>query len=353
MIRSPFIFVTCRVGAAPAVKNEIAKLVPDLRFAFSRASFLTFKSASGALISEDFVLDSIFAQAYGLSIGKTPADVGAVLDQAREIAGGRPLRLHFWERDWYAHGKLPMGYVLDVLPDALVKARDKLASDPIFLKGFEAQPGDLVLDVVAVTKDEWWVGCHRHSKAHSPRPGGWLDIPLPPEAPSRAYLKLEEGLRWSGAPLQAGDQAVEIGSSPGGCSYALLKRGLKVVGIDPREMDPRILAMPGFQFIHRPVADVRREELPRSVQWLMLDMNVSPAVSLFAVDRLVSRMEESLLGVLLTIKLTDWRFANEIPSMTEHLKAMGMKTVRAKQLASNGQEFLFYGLTEKGARRIR
>ena len=31
--------------------------------------------------------------------------------------------------------------------------------------------------------------------------------------------------RWSGVALKGGDTAVEIGSAPGGASYALLKRG--------------------------------------------------------------------------------------------------------------------------------
>ena len=39
----------------------------------------------------------------------------------------------------------------------------------------------------------------------------------PIEAPSRAYLKVEEALRWAGAmiELRAGDTALEIGSAPG------------------------------------------------------------------------------------------------------------------------------------------
>ena len=39
----------------------------------------------------------------------------------------------------------------------------------------------------------------------------------PIEAPSRAYLKVEEALRWAGAmiELRTGDTALEIGSAPG------------------------------------------------------------------------------------------------------------------------------------------
>ena len=87
-------------------------------------------------------------------------------------------------------------------------------------------------------KDEaFLVGYHTHTSKprsrprHSPFPGGKMDIILPPEAPSRAYLKIQEALLWSEAPLKSGDVVVEIGSAPGGASLALLNRGCTVVGI--------------------------------------------------------------------------------------------------------------------------
>jgi hypothetical protein len=80
-------------------------------------------------------------------------------------------------------------------------------------------------------------------------------------------------------------------------------------------------------------------------------MNVEPRISLYAVDRLGSRMKDSLLGVILTVKLNQWKFADEIPHMIEHIKAMGMSRVRVAQLSFNRQEIVIYGLTRKGAAR--
>jgi 23S rRNA (cytidine2498-2'-O)-methyltransferase len=109
-----------------------------------------------------------------------------------------------------------------------------------------------------------------------------------------------------------------------------------------------VLKNPDFVHIKNVVAQVSRETLPPSIQWLLLDMNVEPRISVYAVDRLVTRTSDSLLGVFLTIKLNQWRIADEIPSIMEHVKAMGMVRVRATQLASNRQEILIYGLTRKG-----
>jgi 23S rRNA (cytidine2498-2'-O)-methyltransferase len=350
MLRSPFIFTVCQTGAEAALKKELARTHPELRFAYSRPGFVTFKSAATPALElpADFELKSVFARAYGLSAGKaSTSNLDSLLEYARCLnTSKRRPRLHVWERDQHFPGDEPLGFEPGQWAAA---ARQALAKhSELFEKTATPKAGDIVLDVVAVESDEWWYGCHTHSPAHSPAPGGRPEVVLPEEAPSRAYTKLEEALFWSAAPVRKGDIAVEIGSAPGGASYALLKRGLQVVGIDPGEMHPIVLKNPDFVHIKNVVAQVSRETLPPSIQWLLLDMNVEPRISVYAVDRLVTRTSDSLLGVFLTIKLNQWRIADEIPSIMEHVKAMGMVRVRATQLASNRQEILIYGLTRKG-----
>ena len=76
-----------------------------------------------------------------------------------------------------------------------------------------ARPGELVLDCVVVEEDLWWAGYHRAATVMSRYPGGMLDLTLPEDAVSRAWLKMEEALRWSRLPLTAGDRVAEIGFS--------------------------------------------------------------------------------------------------------------------------------------------
>jgi 23S rRNA (cytidine2498-2'-O)-methyltransferase len=374
---SVFLFTCCQTGAEAALKKELAREHPDLRFAYSRPGFVTFKRADGSPVAGDFELRSVFARAYGVSCGKAtgePAEQAAkIATFARELAaanGGKLPRLHLWERDQHFPGDEPLGFVAGEWARearaAVLAVEPGLACNEPKLASQEAGParrtgdgkgealpadGELVLDVVCVDAREWWYGYHRHSRAHSPYPGGRPAITMPEAAPSRAYIKLEEAIRWARPPLKAGDIAVEIGSAPGGASYALIQRGLRVVGIDPGEMDARVLASPSFKHIRRPVAQVPREELPTQVEWLLLDMNVEPRISLFAVDRLATRLSDTLLGVFLTVKLNQWRIADEIPSMLEHVRAMGMVRARATQLPSNRQEILVFGLTQRGQRR--
>jgi len=354
--KSQFIFVVCQVGAEPALKKEIGREHPDLKFAFSRPGFITFKSATENL-PLDFCLRSVFARSYGLSMGKLGPKEGTQKEKAEQILKWIEQRrssssnaiqpcLHIWERDQYQPGEEPLGFKAGVWRDSAVQAfqTDLPINQP-------AKNGDLVFDVILVEEDEWWCGVHQHNSDHSAFPGGNPIIPLHPDAPSRAYVKFEEALLWSGAPIRSGDVAVEVGSAPGGASFSMLQRGLSVVGIDPAKMDPIVARSKSFQHIQRPVASVLREELPETVHWFLMDMNVAPAVSIFAVDRLATRLRESLLGVLLTVKLNQWKLADEIPSILEHVRVMGMAQVKATQLPSNRQEIFIYGITRKGLAR--
>lgn len=347
-----FLFTVCQVGAEKALKSELARDYPQFKFAFSQPGFITFKWDSKNSLPPDFELKSVFARAYGLSKGQFQLqEIDSILNLAKELAvqasKGR-IHLHVWEKDQYAPGEEPMGFSFGQSSSEFESQLRQAAEPYLFAPHSIPASGETVLDIIILDELKGWIGFHIHSGFHSIFPGGRHRISLPQDAPSRAYLKFEEGLQWSGAALRKGDTAIEIGSAPGGTSYALLKRGLKVIGIDPGDMAPELLKNSDFIHMKRTVASVLREELPQSIQWLLLDMNVEPRISLFAVDRLASRMKDTLLGVFLTVKMNQWRYAAEIPSMVEHVKAMGMVRVKVAQLSSHRQEILIFGLTRKG-----
>jgi 23S rRNA (cytidine2498-2'-O)-methyltransferase len=346
---NPFLFTVCQTGAEPALKKELARHHPELKFAYSRPGFVTFKSEKP--LPPDLVLGSVFARAYGFTLGKSVGDPAPLLERARSLPS--PACVHVFERDQHVPGDEPLGFDKGAWARAAsdrVRLAAAAASLPIRLNE-EAKDGESVLDLIVVDENEWWMGEHRQGPGHSPFPGGRPRILSPAAAPSRAYLKLEEAIRWSGARMKPGDIAIEVGSAPGGASYALLARGLRVVGIDPGRMDPVVLESRDFAHVRKPVAEVAREELPEDAQWLLLDMNVAPSVSLYAVDRLAAMYSHSLLGLLLTVKLNTWKVADEIPGMIEHVRSMGMAKARATQLASNRQEIFIYGQTRLAARR--
>lgn len=343
-LHSRFIFVTCQVGAEAALKREVTREHPDLHFSYSRPGFVTFKAAQGEM-GPDFELKSVFARAYGINIRR----FNSISELKKQIEELGISDLHIWERDQHPSGEEPLGFEPGHWTQALLSG---LQLGNTYRVNQAAQPGQMILDLIAVQENEFWLGVHLHQANHHPHPGGKPSLTLPSEAPSRAYLKLEEGIIWSQLPLRQDDVAVEVGSAPGGASYALLQRGLRVIGIDPGKMDPVVLKSDRFRHIAKSVTDVAAPELLPPIHWVLLDMNVNPQISLFAVDRITAITKKNLLGVLFTVKLNDWALADQIPGMLDHVKSMGMTKVRATQLASNKQEICIYGITRLGAQRL-
>jgi 23S rRNA (cytidine2498-2'-O)-methyltransferase len=340
--------MTCQNGAEPVLKKELSQAFPAYRFAFSRPGFLTFK-ASGPDKQIDLraSLNLIFSRAWGTSLGKIRGDgdvkaKSALAEAVKLLGKDKTLRLHVWERDFHAPGEEPQNYVRGALAKQARAEILGLAGD-VFYPEAQAQDGDRVFDVVIVEENEWWFGFHIHGQDHSPFAGGLVEIDLPKESPSRAYLKIEEALLWTGVKLKAGETALEVGSAPGGATYALLQRGLFVIGVDPGRMDPEVRAHPKFRFIGLSVKRVERGDLPEKLDWILLDVHVEPEEALAEIARIVGWFRGSLKGAFLTLKLNDWSLAAEIPRFLAKVKAMGFTDIRAKQLASNRQEFFVYG----------
>ena len=61
-------------------------------------------------------------------------------------------------------------------------------------------------------------------------------------------------------------------------------------------------------------------------------MNVAPVISLNTVERIAPWYQESLLGVILTLKINEWKFTDEIPKLLKRVDKLGMVKIRARQL---------------------
>ena len=161
---------------------------------------------------------------------------------------------------------------------------------------------------------------------------------------------MEEALRWSQLPIPPGARCAEIGSAPGGSSQALLDRGFSVIGVDPAAMHPAVMNHPRFTHVRRRVVQASRREF-RKVRWLMADMNVAPKYTLDAVEAIVTHRDVSIRGLLLTLKLTDWAFAEELPAYGARVRDWGYDVVRMRQLQHNRQEVCLAALQEPFRRK--
>lgn len=353
-----FIFTTCQIGAERAVKDELARRWPQFRFAFSQPGFLTFKVPDAHELADDFDLEAVFARAYGFSLGKvTGKSPDELVGAFWEICQNRTAqRIHLWERDRAVPGD--HGYEPTITPAAIEMHRLLLQRCPnshglAGNAGDLSQParsGELVLDCILLAPDCWWAGYHRAGPVASRYPGGMMPLELPADAVSRAWLKMEEALRWSQLSIPRGARVAEIGSAPGGASQALLARGMIVTGIDPGEMALIVLRHPRFTHIRRRSTQVRRREF-RKIRWLTADMNVAPNYTLDAVEAIITHDEVHIRGMLLTLKLPDWELVGQVSDYLDRIRSWGYNVVRARQLQYDRREICVAALQKPFRRK--
>jgi 23S rRNA (cytidine2498-2'-O)-methyltransferase len=335
-----FLWFLHQPASAGWMKRELAARRPDLRFAFARPGLTTFKV-------EDATADlprSSFSRAFGWSLGRATG-IAEVLQLASAL-GPEPLRLHVFERDPDVPADERDPAIAGSRPRAL-ETELRAAAPGRFVADPEAQIGDRVLDVITAASeqadDQIFVGWHRHDQNHGPFPGGVPHVAIPAQAPSRAWAKIEEAIRWSGLLPSPGQTAIEIGSAPGGASFALLERGLTVHGIDPGAMAPHVLAYRGRggnRFVHHacPAAEVDKHDLPPVVDWLASDVNLAPMVALKYIERFVALARGRLRGAFLTLKLNDDGVFEALPRLANRIERLGAVQVRYVQLPSHRSE---------------
>lgn len=325
--------------------------IPDARFAFSRPGFLTFK-LPGDVDAETFAVQNAFARTWGASRERVEAndpEQGAA--KFWELVDGSCDYIHVWQRDVRAVGD---GFEPGVTEAASAAAKAIRRANPNTNKpqiNATAPVGARVIDCILVEPNQWWLGAHQVDSVERGWVGGAPPLKIPEQMISRAYLKMHEALAWSRLPCRKGDQCVEIGCAPGGAAQAMLEHELKVIGVDPAEVSPLIADDPNFHHIKKRGRDVRRREFAEA-RWLMSDANVAPQQMLDTVEDIVTHDRVHIRGLLLTLKMPDWKLIDELPSYLERIRNWGYRYVRPRHLAFNRQEICVAAFRSKGIRRF-
>lgn len=358
---SKFVFFTCQPGAEIALKQELAVSRPDWRLAFSQPGFVSFKSTGGDVLGG---MMPVFARTRSVSLGRVSHAslnelVAAVweLEPVRQIiAAKRIAGLHVWQRDMRLPGEGDFEPEVTPLAQEARKALLSAAkeSDLADVKESAVAPqGGLVLDVVLVEPGEWYIGWHVAQSRLERWPGAMLPVAAPEDAISRAYLKMEEALKWSALQVGRGDLWVELGCAPGGSCQALVDRGYRVLGVDPAEVEEPLASHPKFKHLRKRSAEVRHSELA-DAKWLAADLSATPKYTLDVVEEIVKHRSNSIRGLVLTLKLTSWDLATpkRLGEYVKRVQSWGFRDVRLRQLVHNRREICLVALPSRGQRRM-
>ena len=334
--RGGFLLVGCQGGAEAALCERQQAILPQATKAAWRRGVVTFRLGNFDP-PDDFFPDLVFARSVIRSFGQVAAATAAERIAALKNLVSHPRwdNVHVWCRDPRVEAD-----VRDIRM-ALLTAYDL----PPALAA-TAAPGDLVLDCVIDTTERWWVGWHRVGTPSSRQPGGMHPMPLAADKVSRAWLKLDEALETFAIGLEPGQRAVELGCAPGGACQRLLEAGLRVVGVDPAVVDPRVSGHPRFEQWRMRARDVKLRSF-RGFDWVVADMNIDPTSTLESIGRVVTAPGVRPAGIIATLKLPEWSRAAELPGWLDQFHAWGFAP-RARQLSTGGREVCVAALRLRG-----
>ncbi|GHF95486.1 23S rRNA (cytidine(2498)-2'-O)-methyltransferase RlmM [Thalassotalea marina] len=133
-------------------------------------------------------------------------------------------------------------------------------------------------------------------------------LKFPSQAPSRSTLKLDEAFlyfiprdEWD-TRLTSGLHAVDLGASPGGWTYQLVRRGMMVTSIDNGPMAESL--MDTGQVKHKMVDGFKYVPAKKNVYWLVCDMIEKPqrVAKLMATWLLRGDCKEAMFNLKLPMK---------------------------------------------------
>ena len=104
-----FVFATCLPGVEPALKLDVARTRPELRFAYSRPGLVTFKSTRA--VPPDDTPGSVFAHVWDRSIGAASDPATAAL----QLSPLGATRIHVFAREAGDADAIP-GVATDLAP---------------------------------------------------------------------------------------------------------------------------------------------------------------------------------------------------------------------------------------------
>lgn len=173
---------------------------------------------------------------------------------------------------------------------------------------------------------------------------GILRLKMPHDAPSRSYLKLAEAFEvflsqteqheW----LKQGMTAVDLGAAPGGWTWQLVQRGLKVIAVDNGPLKGAAAEHPAIKHLRQ---DGFRFRPQRPADWVVCDMVEQPqrVAALMAEWVAAGLSTRAIFNLKLPMKKRVAALADALATVRNMLEAKGIRyRLQAKQLYHDREE---------------
>jgi len=324
-VEEQFLFFCTNIGNEKLLKEEIHTFYPDFNLSYSRKGFLTYKN-KGIQYDLNTIsqLELTFSTRCGICFGRSnPIDLLTDLVNSCD----------------------DFQLTLDkcTIHSFSINTDFELSTSSIF-QGEVNQYTPInktVIDVIALSDKEIWCGVHKVAKTTTHYPNSQIDLELPINSPSKSYLKIAQAIELLHIEIKRNDRWLDFGSAPGGASYYLLNRGVKVWGIDPAKMDRLILANSNYTHISKPVQDLAQEDLPLGdIDWIYVDLNLNPNQAIKEILRLSKKYNNRLKGILFTVQIVKDEYVQSIEDFEEEFFNWGFSSVISRQVPAHKREYL-------------
>jgi hypothetical protein len=200
-----------------------------------------------------------------------------------------------------------------------------------------------VFQLCLTARGTWW-SLMQARDLLDPFPGGEHRMPFDSNAPSRSYLKVEEAFDVMGRAPRKGEKVVDLGASPGGWSYAFLKRGCDVVAVDRGPMKIPDRHPSGGRLRHLLVDGVgfRLLDWDRA-DWLACDMLVPPGKTMGVLKHWLE--EGWLRRFIVNFKIPQEQPDSILEPVEDMLKDIPRLKFRIRQLYHDRREVTAMGET--------
>ncbi|SDU06789.1 23S rRNA (cytidine2498-2'-O)-methyltransferase [Pseudomonas pohangensis] len=175
-------------------------------------------------------------------------------------------------------------------------------------------------------------------------PMGIPRLKFPREAPSRSTLKLEEAWHhfiprddWDKR-LAPGMTAVDLGAAPGGWTWQLVKRNIRVIAVDNGPMDENLMYL---GLVEHQRADGFAFKPRHPVHWMVCDIVEKPARNAALIETWLGEgwCREAVVNLKLPMKQRYAEVMRLLQRIEDGLQARGVKaTIGCKQLYHDREE---------------